>query len=341
MKKRPYRRLKPKLDPAGEGYPMPMRGLLTLGKPKAEASYAEWADQLREYVPQLIQMVLDPDLNERPERDRAVWAPIHAMEILAELAAVEAVEPLLDVLDWDDDWIDDRLVGFFRAVGPAAVPPLQAYAEEQTKDPVGRGRAISALGGIANTHADMSGPVSAFLANFLDRPQDDTADEETLTAWAIIELNSLKADNALPTIHRAFDEQRVNTTLIGVEDVERSMGLSKGADEVAEVAGEESGLTLTLKCQACERERQYTFERAYYDIGTIRNRAGGEHSALIIPERVVCPKCGAVDQYDLGALSHFAVMAKLIAPRTGLPDPLPGLILTDFTTERWGWMPRA
>ena len=81
-----------------------------------------------------------------------------------------------------------------------------------------------------------------------------------------------------------------------------------------------------LKCKACERERQYTFERAYYDIGTIRNRARGEHSALIIPERVVCPKCGAVDQYELGALSHFAVMAKLIAPRTGLPDPLPGLI---------------
>ena len=68
MKKRPYRRLKPRLDPAGEGYPMPMRGLLTLGKPKAEASYTEWADQLREYVPQLIQMVLDPDLNERPEQ---------------------------------------------------------------------------------------------------------------------------------------------------------------------------------------------------------------------------------------------------------------------------------
>ena len=51
-----------------------------------------------------------------------------------------------------------------------------------SEDPVARERAISALGGIANAHADMSGPVSAFLANFLDRPQDDTADEETLTA---------------------------------------------------------------------------------------------------------------------------------------------------------------
>jgi tetratricopeptide (TPR) repeat protein len=75
------------------------------------------------------------------------------------------------------------------------------------------------------------------------------------------------------------------------------------------------------------------------DIETISRRAETNDSPLIIPERVVCPKCGAVDQYDLGSIGFFAVTAKLMAGRSGLPDPLPRLQLVNFTTERWGWLP--
>ena len=88
--------------------------------------------------------------------------------------------------------------------------------------------------------------------------------------------------------------------------------------------------------QAYGREPEYSFERAYYDLETVLHRTEIADSPLIVPERVTCPKCGAVDQYDLGGLSIFAMTAKIISFRTGQPDPLPRLQLVNFTTERWG-----
>ncbi len=153
MKKKRHVRPKPKLDPAGEGYPVPIRGLLTLGKPKDSTPYTEWAERLRDYVPQLVQMALDPDLNKRPQQDKAIWAPIHALNILAVLAPPEAVEPVLELLAWDDEWVDEPIIEFFAAIGADAIPPLQALLVDEGGEALARERAISALGEIAKRNA--------------------------------------------------------------------------------------------------------------------------------------------------------------------------------------------
>ena len=48
------------------------------------------AEQLTDYTPDLIHMVLDDDLNMRDEHDPAVWAPYHALKVLGVLGPAEA-----------------------------------------------------------------------------------------------------------------------------------------------------------------------------------------------------------------------------------------------------------
>jgi hypothetical protein len=353
MKKKTTIRRQPKLDLAGAGYPQQMRGLLALGKPRDGMQYDEWAEQLRDYVPDLIRMALDPDLNDRPQHDRALWAPLHALGVLTALAPAEAVEPLLVMIDWDDDWVGDQLVEFYAAVGENALPSLQAVARDTGHTETARDLAISSLREIAEEHPDLREEVVGFLIDLLDQPPAETVEEETVAAWAIFQLLEMKALEALPAIHRAFDEDRVNTTVVAEQDIDLLLEDDSvdedGIDEDEEIEDDDEALvfealqdrplTLTLKCRSCGRERQYTFERAYYDLGTIDHQNETHDSPLIVPERVVCPKCSAVDEYDVGALSQFAILAKIMPFGAGLPDPLPRLEVVDFTTERWGWMP--
>ena len=54
---------KPKTDPALARYPQALAELLTFGEPEGELDYTGWADELVDYVPDLIRMVLDDDLS--------------------------------------------------------------------------------------------------------------------------------------------------------------------------------------------------------------------------------------------------------------------------------------
>ena len=72
-------------------------------------------------------MVLDEDLNWREEDDPAVWAPIHAMRILALIGPAEAAEPLLECMEWEEDWYEE-LANVYGRIGPAAIPLLRSLS---------------------------------------------------------------------------------------------------------------------------------------------------------------------------------------------------------------------
>ena len=134
-------RRKPAVDPAAKKYPEALAGLLTLGEPTGDTNYQDWADRLQDYVPDLIRMALDEDLNQRYEDDSAVWAPLHALQILGVLWAAEAAEPLIACLDWDDDWTSETITDVYAGIGPVAIPFLQKYLEDSAHDTYGRAKA--------------------------------------------------------------------------------------------------------------------------------------------------------------------------------------------------------
>lgn len=320
-------------------YPSPMRVLFTLGKPEPDDSYAELAENLKGHVPQLVELALDQDIDSLKQTDRAVWSPLHALAILGELRAAEAVEPLLEMMDWDDDWLEAQLPEVYGAIGAPGLPVLKAYALDSSNGQWGRARALASLAAVARVHEETRDEVVRFFIDFLDRPgAGSNVEEEFITARLICDLGDLKATESYEAIRRAYDEDRVDEGVIRLEDVERDFGMRPPIDFNAMPARPpESGLRLTLRCQACGRERFYHFARAYYDINQARaGRGASAFSPLIVPERVICPKCGAVDQYELTPFVELAILSAHASKKADQPEPFAGLQVIAFTTERWG-----
>ncbi len=341
---------KSKIDPALAEYPEALAELIEFGKPDNDADYAGWAGRLAGYVPDLVRMVLDDDLNERDEHDPAVWAPLHALKVLGVLGPVEAAEPLTEVFDLDDEWFDEELPEVYAAIGPEAIPVLHAYLCDAAHEPRARGIAAECLAAIAKEHAESYDAIVDLLITFLDRPEADaSASEEEITTSVIYDLSTMGARKAYDAIRRAYAEDRVNPRVIALEDVEADFGRRPYPDVTEPPKRrDEPGVRLELRCTACGRERDHIFPVVYYDVATAKNQKKREkYDPLIIPQRVVCPKCGAVDQYELGSFGHIAVMATLLAEsaeRSGetIPNltPLPPenrITLMQFTT-RWGPM---
>ena len=139
--------------PALARYPEVFAGLLSLGDAREEIDYTPWAERLGWHVSELIEMVLDEDLNWREEDDPALWAPIHAMRILALIGPVDAAEPLLECMEWEEDWYEE-LVTVYGRIGPAAIPLLRVYLYDPDHTVYARGRAVSSLAAIAQSHPD-------------------------------------------------------------------------------------------------------------------------------------------------------------------------------------------
>ena len=86
------------------------------------------------------------------------------------------------------------------------------------------------------------------------------------------------------------------------------------------------GLKLGFKCLACGCEFQQTVEKLYCDLNTIDRREKGEpvkYSEFVVPERVICPKCKAVDQFDLAPKTYLELTGHLLRISMGV-QPLDG-----------------
>ena len=181
------------------------------------------------------------------------------------------------------------------------------------------------------------------LTRFLDRPSAaDSTDEETVTAFVISDLTDLRATGAYDTIARAFAEDRVDTQILDLAFVEAEWGMRPKPDYTALAPRQEPGVRLLLKCKVCGREREHIFPKVYCDLPTVKDeKKRKQYEPLIIPQRVTCPKCGAVDQYELGAMGQIAITAHLLAQRDpeieGFLRPDQQIQFITFTT-RWGPM---
>ena len=334
---------KSKTDPALARYPAALATLLELGVTDEEIDYASLAEQLRAYTPDLIRLVLDEDFADREEGDPAVWAPFHALEVLALLGPAEAAEPLLACLAWETDWVDGELVRAYAGIGPVAVPPLLAYLEDGTHEPLHRALAADALQAIAGAHPAVRERIVDALTRFLDRPTAaDSAEEELATAFVISDLTDLHATSAYDAIARAFAEDRVDTQILDLEFVEQEWGMRPKPDYAALAPRQEPGVRLVLKCKVCEREREHIFPAVYVDMPTMKDeQKRKQYDPLIIPQHVTCPKCGAVDQYEPSLMAQMAITTSLLALREpefeGLLRPDQRIQFISFTS-RWGPM---
>ena len=321
-------------------YPASLAPLFALDYETGDTDYTALAVELVDYVTEVIDVALDMDFLELPESEPAGWAPIHALQVLRELAPIEAAEPLTGLFNEEGDWIGEDLPAVYSAIGPQAIPVLRDYLFTASHNPRARIIASNCLVAIGQAHRDVRNQIVQMLVDFLDRPEaDESADEEEITTFVIADLGELGDRTAYEAIRRAFDEDRVAPAIVSLEDIEREFRMrSPLKPEDAIKLRREPGVHLTLQCTACGREREHIFDNVYYDARLASDRKKSEkYSPLIIPEIVVCPKCGAVDQYELGPNGQMKITADLLARTFAGPDVAPDdrIRFMEFS-DRWG-----
>ncbi|HBN07800.1 MAG TPA: hypothetical protein DD435_03830 [Cyanobacteria bacterium UBA8530] len=210
-------------------YAPPLDRLLTYGEPEF-APPERWRPYVSELgltlddVPELVRMTNDQDLNSAKSDDPRVWAPIHAIRALGELRAEAAIGSLISLADAeDDDWITNEVPKALGLIGPKAIPPLESYLGDQSRDGLQRATAVGALEKISEMHPAARGECVSALARQLESFEDNP---EELNGFLIGALVDLGAEDFLPLMRRAFEGDRVDEDVIDWREIRREFGLT-------------------------------------------------------------------------------------------------------------------
>lgn len=223
-----------------DSYSPPISQLLALGDDDDLAE--DWSGYLNlgltsEHVPDLIRLALDEPLRwyeEDPDSDEygpEIFGPVHAWRALAQLHATEAAEPLTRLLHnidkFDDDWVGEELPDVFEQLGPATVPVLARYLEQEDGEAypyacVSAGEALSQIGRrYPEARAECVATMTRRLEPFAEN-------DESLNGFLIHGLIELKAVEAAPLIEQAFAAEAVDYTVDGDwEDAQIALGLKE------------------------------------------------------------------------------------------------------------------
>ncbi len=220
---------------APKGYVEPVAGLLGYGSVESRLGETPWPNYLElgfadEHVPDLIRMAMDGNFNSADGDSVEVWGPLHAWRTLAQLRAVEAVEPLLQLLENlpCDEWLSGELPKVFSLIGPAAIPVLADFINDNDVDEGSRISVPSCLERIAQDHPECRDECIGKLASQLTLHETNGSELNAFIIWSLIEL---KATGAINNIRTAYSADCVELGIVGdVEDVEIAMGLRQGRD---------------------------------------------------------------------------------------------------------------
>jgi tetratricopeptide (TPR) repeat protein len=85
----------------------------------------------------------------------------------------------------------------------------------------------------------------------------------------------------------------------------------------------ERRMKLELQCTACGHVFKQGVSRLFMDLDAFEKKQSepGGRSEYVIPERIVCPRCQAVDQFELTSSSRVQVQAEILKRIVIPPDP--------------------
>lgn len=219
----------------------PYATLLTLGRSDDEAAYKRIAarvraDGLQAGISQLVQIALDEAYtgyigkNYEFIDDPRVHTRVHAVRTLVQLGedAASAIDPLLPLIDTEDDWLREEMPIFYAAMGSAAIAPLTQLLMNADGDLWVRSGAGDALAEIAEHRPELRPQILPLLEQALVT----AGDEDTLAGYIITNLLDIGASESLLLIEQAFSEDRVDLSVVQLPDVQEHFGLPVTAEWV-------------------------------------------------------------------------------------------------------------
>lgn len=221
--------------------PEPFAQLQMLGDSEPEAVYLEIATTLLNGdvaagVAQLQAMALDETYYDYWEfykneddyyrYEPRMWTTVHAVRVLMHLgaAAAPAIEPLLPLLDEEADDLREEMPFFYAAMGRPAIAPLTRLLNDTEKDAMLRVGASDSLAEIGEKHPDLRAEIVQIQERIVSEEQDPT-----VVAFAISNLLDLGARESMPLIEQAFQEDRVDDTVVELYDVQEHFDLPRTA----------------------------------------------------------------------------------------------------------------
>jgi hypothetical protein len=214
--------------------PEPYSRLMEPGLKEDKALYeqvAAWvrANGLEAGISQLLQMALDESyygyLGENYEfsSDPRVYTRLQAVRALTQLGpdAASVVEPLLPLLDEEDDDLREEMPFLYAAIGEVAIERLSRYLMDADVDMWARSGAGDALAEMAEKRPDLRPQIVPILEQALLT----AGEEETLAGYIIVNLLDIGSVESLPVIEQAFNEDRVDLSVVQMPDVQEHFGL--------------------------------------------------------------------------------------------------------------------
>lgn len=211
-------------------YAAPVDKLLTYGKPEPLDS-EDWPDYLEiglgsEHIPELLRMAADETLREGDEESSEAWGPVYAVRALGQLRSETVVGPLLSLFDDEvrDDWVSDELPMALGMIGPAIIPAVSAYVADPSHGIFPR---VFAANTFSQTSKNFPESRPECIAAYVKQLESFEQEDEEFNALLISDLTDMKAMEALPLIERAFAADRVDTSIVDLDDVYVDLGLKE------------------------------------------------------------------------------------------------------------------
>ncbi len=236
-KPQPKPKKPPKPDMPPHLLPSPYSRLFRLGKGEFPAVYEAVAAELKQQdvhaaAATLLKMVQDETYYEYDEDedvsedgDPRSWTRLHAFstfQLLGEAARI-GIQPLLHLLDDDDDYIQEVSAYYYAAMGEPAIEPLMKILLDSEADTYLRAGAGSALAEIGEQYAELRGRIVSLLEQALIIETND----ELIAAFIITNLMDVGARESIPLIEQAFAEKRVDMSVVQMADVEEHFDLPR------------------------------------------------------------------------------------------------------------------
>jgi len=195
-------------------------------------------------IPALIELVMDEELNSDRVEEPELSAPMHAIRLLGELRAAEAVDALIWYLQSEDDWLNEYLPRALGQIGQPAIEPLRAALHDPDLHTWGLITAANGLRHAATHHPELRDDVVRILTERLDVRDDPRADVEDLNGTIVSALCDLKATESLRSIRRAYHDELVDEWMIRPEHAAQALGAPIGISIHEAVEGVLTGAPL-------------------------------------------------------------------------------------------------
>jgi hypothetical protein len=211
-------------------YVEPVSRLLTAGKPTTHSKWTGYYDLGIDasHVPELLRMMSDIRLNLADPESEEVWAPVHAARALAVLESMEAVEPFLALVAGLEDihadaWVSADAPEFFATIGPATLPYLGSFLQDEQYSWHARATVAEAICNIAMLHPGSRQDAVDMLMGMLKQAATQPPELNAVMIWC---LTDMKAVEATEVIEAAVLGGHVDESMAGMlENVQMELGL--------------------------------------------------------------------------------------------------------------------